>query len=79
MEHVLAKVYLAIALVFGTVMVFVNPPFQSPDEPNHFFRAPLLGGVMRALDPVPTAGLRCRAWSLSLRCPDGAAGGVENP
>ena len=33
------RLYLAVALVWGLVMVFLVPPFQVPDEPNHYFRA----------------------------------------
>jgi uncharacterized membrane protein len=39
MRTALAKTYLVLALGCGAIMVFLNPPFQSPDEPNHFFRA----------------------------------------
>ncbi|MCB9305738.1 MAG: DUF2142 domain-containing protein [Lewinellaceae bacterium] len=35
----LAKLWAGLALLFGTVFVFTIPPFQSPDEPNHFLRA----------------------------------------
>jgi uncharacterized membrane protein len=31
--------FLLPALLFGSLFVFLIPPFQSPDEPNHFFRA----------------------------------------
>lgn len=34
-----AAVFAALALLFGSVFVFLIPPFQSPDEPNHFLRA----------------------------------------
>lgn len=33
------KIYVVLALVFGLSMVFITPPFQVPDEFNHFFRA----------------------------------------
>src|SRR5512144_2143456 len=39
MQNALAKTYLVLALGCGAIMAFVDPPFQSPDEPNHFFRA----------------------------------------
>lgn len=32
------KYFLAISLVFGLIYVFLIPPFQAPDEDNHFFR-----------------------------------------
>jgi len=31
--------FLAIALIVGILFVFITPPFQSPDEANHFNRA----------------------------------------
>src|ERR1043165_2935158 len=34
----LDKCYLTIGLVFGLAFLVVTPPFQIPDEPNHFFR-----------------------------------------
>ncbi len=34
-EHV----FLILGLLFGLAFVFVTPPFQVPDEYNHFFRA----------------------------------------
>lgn len=41
MKHPLnaAKSFLFIFLLFGTLMVFLTPPFQVPDEINHFYRA----------------------------------------
>lgn len=33
------KAFLSIALIFGVMFVFVTPPFQVPDEPQHFYRA----------------------------------------
>ncbi len=38
----IARTYLVIALVGGITMAFLSPPFQAPDEPNHFFRAQAL-------------------------------------
>ncbi len=32
------KIFLTITLLFGLLFVFINPPFQSPDEPEHFFK-----------------------------------------
>lgn len=34
-----ARFFLVMALCFGTVYACLIPPFQSPDEPNHFLRA----------------------------------------
>ncbi len=36
------KVFLCLAIVFGLTIVFVTPPFQSPDEYAHFYRAYLV-------------------------------------
>ncbi len=33
------KVFLGITLIYGIILVFIIPPFQSPDEPYHFYRA----------------------------------------
>jgi uncharacterized membrane protein len=33
------KAFLTIGLFFGILFLLVTPPFQVPDEPNHFFRA----------------------------------------
>lgn len=33
------KAFLIIGLIFGILFLLVVPPFQVPDEPNHFFRA----------------------------------------
>jgi uncharacterized membrane protein len=33
------RLFLILALFFGTCLVIIIPPFQSPDEYNHFFRA----------------------------------------
>jgi uncharacterized membrane protein len=33
------KVFLFAALFWGTIMVFLVPPYQVPDEPAHFYRA----------------------------------------
>jgi len=33
------KAFLRIGLIFGILFLLVVPPFQVPDEPNHFFRA----------------------------------------
>lgn len=31
--------FLFIAVTFGLLLVFITPPFQTPDEPAHFYRA----------------------------------------
>jgi uncharacterized membrane protein len=35
----LSKVYLLFASIFLLIFIFLNPPFQLPDEPQQFFRA----------------------------------------
>jgi uncharacterized membrane protein len=36
--------YLLVALPLVLLLSYLNPPFQSPDEPNHAFRAAMLAG-----------------------------------
>ena len=33
------QLFICTALLFGSLFAFLVPPFQSPDEPNHFLRA----------------------------------------
>ena len=33
------RLFIGMALLFGGLFVGITPPFQSPDEPNHFLRA----------------------------------------
>ena len=33
------KVFLFLGIVYGVLLLFITPPFQIPDEPNHFYRA----------------------------------------
>lgn len=33
------RFFVPLSLFFGAILVFITPPFQSPDEYNHFFRA----------------------------------------
>jgi uncharacterized membrane protein len=33
------RVFAAITLSFGLAVLLLNPPFQAPDEPDHFYRA----------------------------------------
>ena len=35
----LEKYFVILAMFFGLLYVFITPPFQSVDEPNHFYRA----------------------------------------
>jgi hypothetical protein len=48
--------YAALATIFGLVFVFVTPPFQSPDEPNHFLRSYQLAHFQRGLRVGDTSG-----------------------
>jgi uncharacterized membrane protein len=49
--------YLIVALIWGTIQVFLMPPFQVPDEPAHFLKSwGVAQGYVRAPDmriPVP--------------------------
>lgn len=33
------KIFLPLAIAYGIVFLLITPPFQAPDEPNHFYRA----------------------------------------
>lgn len=33
------KYFLTLSIIFGVLFVFITPPYQTPDEYNHFFRA----------------------------------------
>ncbi len=33
------RIFIGLALLFGGLFIGLTPPFQSPDEPNHFLRA----------------------------------------
>jgi uncharacterized membrane protein len=58
----LAVVYLIAGLLSVSVMAFAVPPYQNPDEPNHFLRA----------EQISRFGL------LATRLPSGLAGGVAD-
>ena len=32
------NIFLILCLLWGLIFICVNPPFQSPDEPEHFFK-----------------------------------------
>jgi len=69
--HAVARTYLITALVGGAVMAFLSPPFQAPDEPNHFFRAQALSeGYVVAQRQPEKVGAPMRAviphWALTL-------------
>jgi uncharacterized membrane protein len=72
LDHVrLEYVYLVIALVFGVALIALMPPFQSPDEPSHFYRAWGLaeGRVFPPRDF--TEDLPANAWALKTEFPVG--------
>lgn len=39
MNNRLAKLFILISIIFGTLMLFITPPFNSPDEDSHFIYA----------------------------------------
>ncbi|MBR3116694.1 MAG: DUF2142 domain-containing protein [Bacilli bacterium] len=39
MNNKLAKLFLLLSMFFGTIMIFIIPPFNSPDEDSHFLYA----------------------------------------
>ena len=66
-----ARTYLITAIVGGAIMAFLSPPFQAPDEPNHFFRAQALSeGYVLAERQANKVGAPMRAvipdWALTL-------------
>jgi len=48
------KYFLAFSLIFGLFYVFLIPPFQAPDEDNHFFRCYELATSATNLEQIPT-------------------------
>jgi uncharacterized membrane protein len=52
------RFFLAAALLFGTLLAVVTPPFQVPDEPAHFYRAFTLSEGRLDLVPVAPPGGR---------------------
>jgi uncharacterized membrane protein len=45
--------FLGIALVFGVVWIFLIPPFQTPDEYNHFYRTYAISEASFCCDSAP--------------------------
>ena len=39
MKRISYKYFLSASLFFGLIYIFIVPPFQAPDEDNHFFRS----------------------------------------
>jgi len=65
-----ARLFVAAALLLGLAYVFVTPPFEVPDEQNHFWRALAVGrGQLlpaRGLDSMPvTKSTQNFVWVLS--------------
>lgn len=52
------RFFLAAGLLFGTILALVTPPFQSPDEPAHFYRAYAIseGRLVPPRGPAPSTG-----------------------
>ena len=51
------KIYIALALIFGLVLVFITPPLQTPDEHDHLNRAYQLAelNIFQHESTVPTS------------------------
>lgn len=37
-EKIVYNLFLIVCLFWGIILVFINPPFQAPDEPEHMFK-----------------------------------------
>ncbi len=63
------KIYFITALFFGTIFVFLTPPFQVPDEPVHFFRGYQLSDLdfFQLRQEVPKSLYKLSMISLSVR------------
>ncbi|MEQ8170649.1 MAG: DUF2142 domain-containing protein [Candidatus Eremiobacterota bacterium] len=49
------KSFLFISLFFGIIFLFVTPPFHTPDEPNHFYRAFQVSEFNSGISPIPAS------------------------
>lgn len=60
-----ANVFTGVALPVGALLVALTPPFQVPDEPNHFYRAYQVaeGGLVPQTTPTSVGGLLPRSLS----------------
>lgn len=49
------KVFLFLGIIYGVLILLITPPFQVPDEPNHFYRAYQIaeGRIVAAKRPPP--------------------------
>lgn len=62
LNHGIATAYLITAIIGGALMVVLSPPFQAPDEQNHFFRAQTLSeGYLLAQRQPAKVGAPMRA------------------
>ncbi len=74
-----AKVYLILALVFGLLMTAASPPFQAPDEYEHFFRIfQLTQGDLLAEKHQDSAGGQIPVLVASIASTGNLAGHPEN-
>jgi len=48
------RLFLGISLFFGLIYIFIIPPFQAPDEDNHFFRCMELYNSFESNKRMPT-------------------------
>lgn len=49
------KFFLISSFVFGLLFIFITPPFQTPDEPVHFYRAYQITNLNFIVDTKPNA------------------------
>jgi uncharacterized membrane protein len=62
-----AAAFLVISLSFGVLFALITPPFQTPDEPSHFFRAVSLSeGQLFTVTQGADRGASLPAWSVEL-------------
>ncbi len=62
----LARVFLILSFVFGNLLVFLIPPFQSADEPWHFYRAYEISEGGLSVRQTDARGIPCDAFPVSL-------------
>jgi uncharacterized membrane protein len=62
----LPRTFLVLSLVFGNLLVFLIPPFQSADEPWHFYRAYEISEGGLAVRQTDARGIPCDAFPVSL-------------
>ena len=62
----LPRTYLVLSLVFGNLLVYLIPPFQSADEPWHFYRAYEISEGALAVRQTDARGIPCDAFPIGL-------------